>query len=379
KITDKQNPYFDIACEQLISASKYYEKGVILQKKELSNHPYPRIIDSYFDGNVNINKEILPNLQEITLFGEIINYLLQNHDSDSYLNKNEILLLLDFLKNLVNEHTKFKVTFAEDIHKIHDRIISRNYTFNLTDIKSSVAQNLFVYLLKQDKLEEIEIILKENNLKNAYLTYSLLGVTTGFSSLSRIITNSAVNNKKLLDEIEKQVIQIHDQVWRKAYNKDAFISKSSDDSLYGSELITTSVITDKERHIELKIVDKIQKIREAKILRRFKNKKSINLKNDVTVIFEEIEDDMFIHFSKHGLNYLYILLRSKNNISIPEEQDNFKDSLRRLGYEKGNISRIAQGNYPIFFCFKVNGSKDDPLSIEDKENLLDYLDFLIEK
>lgn len=379
KIDPQINPYFEIARDLLIHAKRAYEKGVDLQNKQPSSKTLPMIIDHYYNGKIQLNNNILQNKTELELFEIIINYLVLNHEGDHLLNKNEVLMLFDYLNNLAENSSRLKENFAEDIKKLGDRVIGRNYTFNVKDIKSTVVQNLLVFLLKQDKLDELELILNENNIKNAYLSYCFLGITTGFSSLSRIVTQFAAHDMKLLEEIDKQVSRINKQIRKNNYYKNKSSNKLIDDDLYETELIPDSKIVDKEKEVEVMIIDRIQKIRESKVLKRLRTKKQIVLKNDVMALFEEIEGDMFIHFYKGDLDYLYVLLRSKYNSSTPEEQNNFRENLRKLGFEKGSISRIAQGNFPIFFYFKVNGNHDELLSEEDKEVLLDYLDFLIAK
>lgn len=377
RIEINQNPYFDVSYTLLSNASKLYEQGLLLEKNELLKNMYPLVIEDYSNGNISLNKFLISDNQELLLFSQVINYLIHNHKTDHNLNTYEKVLLIEHIKKIINHTPEFGELYAEDIFKIHDRLVNKNYSYNFRDINSSVAQNLLVFLLKQDKLEELELILKENNISNPFISYSFLGISTGFSSLSRLVINSVTHNKKLLEQIDQQVVRIYNQI-SKSINKQSTLAnnKTNNESLYATELFPFSISTDNEITLELKIVDLIQKIRESKLLKRLKIKQQILLRNNVTVLFEEFEDDLFIHFRKDLKNHLYILLRNRNNKSS-EEQNNFKNNLSRLRIEKSNISRIAQGNYPTFFYFNSSENIDKILSIEDKEHLLLCLELLL--
>lgn len=373
QINTKNNPYFEIAYEQLNGAMKNYEKGLNFQEKNKESSNFVEIIDNLSNGNIRVSN-IFENKQEYNLFNMIINYLINNHQNDNPLSKHEIISSLSYIKDIVSDSTKYKESFTEDINKISDRIIEKNYNLSFEDVQSSVLKNYLIYIMRGNKLEELEMILNENNISDAYLTYSFLGATTGFSSLSKFITNSIIDSKELMKEIDRQLIKVQKDIWKNNF-KHTFYKNN----LYSSELITTTTLTNNEQIIETQIIDKIQKIRESKVLRRFINKKRLHLRNNISVTFEEIEDDIFIYFNKNKISHIYILLRSKNNASSLEEQNSFKNNLKNLGYANAKISRINQGNFPVFFYYKVNENKDDLLSLDDKSELLSCLEFLLQK
>lgn len=374
KIDILLNPYFEFAYEHLVSALKNFEKGVELQNKQTRRINLPTIIHNTSEKDIQINKTIISNPIENELLDIIVNYLVFCHDNDRPLDKNEIITMVDYLDRVIFNTPIFNNNLKKDMKILKDRVINRTYTHSFKDIDSIVMKNLLLFLLKQDKFEEIETILSENNISDAYIAYGFIGATTGFSSLSRVVTQSTVHNMELLNEIDKQVLKIKNTLWKKSNP----LSKNKDISnLYEIELIPTDTeINDQDKKIELLIIERIKKIRESKILKRFTAKKIIDLKNDTSAQFEELEDDVFIYFSKKGIIQYYILLRSKNNSNMPEEQNNFKANLRRLGINNSDISRIAQGNYPVFFYFKVTENQDEALSVDDKEELLTDLELL---
>ncbi|MGG1616519.1 hypothetical protein [Paenibacillus sp. NRS-1781] len=373
QIDTKKNLFFEVAFDQLVTAKKYYEKGLAFDKKNLNEIQYPQLIKDYAIDNIQLNKNIISDTEEYSFFNKIINYLVQTHNNDNVLSKQEIIELLKYLKANIPEKNS---AYANDLHKITDRVVNRNYKHDIKDIHSLVAQNLLVFLLKQDKLEEFELILHENTIKNYFISYCFLGVVTGFSNLSKLITHSLYLNKKLSKEIDNQTSKLQKMIWARNNKPNLLVGKENNEDLYSSELFPSNKDMDTAEYIEIEINSRIQNIRESKKIKTLIKKKKIILTNQVIVLFEEIEEDIFIHFYKDGIDCFNILLRHKNNLNI-EELNSFKSSLKLLGYGS-DIRRVAQGNYPIFLYYKVGVNTDYTLTKDEKETLLDYLDIVLE-
>ncbi|WP_156424366.1 hypothetical protein [Bacillus sp. FJAT-27445] len=318
---------------------------------------------------------------EFELYERIVNYLinspkpkvgpLEKHESDMLIeNVVQIIMLLE------GDNSRY----SRDIDLIYSRFSLRGYEVDIKDIKSTVLQNFFAFLLKFNNLEELERFIDVKDIQNEYIAYSFIGAFVGFSGLDREVTDSLFKyrNEDLFFRIDNYFDEIRNCIWNapklveKPYEKHVQISlfeqsttkqdsSKSSVSKHKSEINRNDYLTD--------IYNELQRIKQTKLIEEFLEVAGITLEDGTKVTFKKDGRNVRIDFNNHlPLKNIRVTLLHKHSITKEELLD-FKQELKLLDIR----STFTRGNYP---SVKFNNSDDKngvKLSLEEEKLLLRWL------
>ncbi len=358
-ISSEHDVYTKVIKKQLNLVEELHNEREEWQKKNQGTK-INNILTSYKEKKITINSYLINDKTEIYFYELIINYFLNKVSNDTFiLKQDEVINLLDYLKEEYNSREINNVYYS-DCLKIYNRLINRNYDYNISDIESTVAKNLYAFLFKQDKIEELEEVLDSIDPEFRFIAYTFLGLKHGFSGISRVVVSSLFKDHNLMSKLNDELNFIQIQILRdlnlelkESYN---YLSTNN---LYASSLVAET--HDIEDQLEIRLIEAIQKIRESRKIKKYLKKYKINLNEEKSIVFETIDKNVIVEFFEYDNIKYYICLKYKDNLNI-NEINNFKSNLKKFRpFLK--ISSIMQGNYPVFFYYKI---------IDDKHEVLDY-------
>lgn len=374
ELNSSDSHFLQISKEQLISSKKYYEMNQSMDKIKSVSPPLTLHFKKIDGDHVQFDCSDLAEERETLFFNELVKCLLRVDFSGTPLSQKSIKELISSLNIFLEKDLTVFSSYIEDIHKIKKRFLEKNYEFKIKTLEHELTKNLYAFLLKGNKLEELEIVIADNDIQKTFILYGLLGLTSGYSDMSRFITQPLYQNVQLTEALDKQTMEIYKKIWHKDSWKSSYFEKSENNFLNISLFPQEDNALD-HMQVDCSINELIQKIRESKRITKFLKRKESLSYDTFQVTFKETTESIIITFLLNET--LTIELRKKNALKA-DELEKFKNHLKTLGCNNQNPSRIAQGNYPVFNFFKLKNDEKQILSTDNKQELLECLKLLVQ-
>ncbi|MEC2077985.1 hypothetical protein [Metabacillus fastidiosus] len=314
--------------------------------------------------SVNFNKgllkceKLLSDTLENKVFNIIINTLIENRKRKiSSIDKEEIINLIKILGSRVRSELGETSIYHKDAISIYNRIVNRNYDYDVNDLESNVMQNLFVFLLKYNNHDELEKILLNNKVKMSYLAYSFWGCFIGYAGLSRNVIHNLYLSKdknnnflKLMEiNVEKLRLQIGEHIDNN-FRKNSPQIEADKNKILQQDIYTFLKDEDStDKDCVKDTIIEINRLRKAQTINDLINHRKVilNDETEVTIIEQKNKNVELTFISKKIIKDISILLEySENTTDI--EKGNFKSWLSKHGVKTFSL----RGKYPTFKFFK---------------------------
>ncbi|MCM3441562.1 hypothetical protein AB3Z07_26760 (plasmid) [Metabacillus halosaccharovorans] len=327
------------------------------------------------DNRINIYYPLIDE-NEFNVFKLILNIVISNPKiKTGELPKEEVINLVRSVGSKLRKEYGEQSKYHQDAVLVYNRFLNRDYKIEVSDLLSNVMQNFLVFLLKYNKIDEIDKLCKNHNVKNEFLTYSFVGAFVGFSGLNRIVTHELLSNpnKKILILIEIILEKVRNELTPKTKldNENTILNEYYQDNIY-SYLEDKKIEQSHQNDNNLELYKLVNRLRKSKIITDLLKKGKIDLENGTIVwIKEESNGNVILEFEneKLELNLRVVLIYNKN--LIDSELVNFKAKLMNFNLDKIN----SRGKYPVF---KFINSKNTTLSHREEHLLVQFLLILIE-
>ncbi|MBP1153297.1 MULTISPECIES: hypothetical protein [unclassified Paenibacillus] len=357
--------------------SNFIEDGLKLVGKyvwsapKIHNYDFSLIRHLTNNRTIEFNHIEVISAIELKIYESITNRLIDKGNNLELELKKEDLINI---RMIVQENAPdLMAQYNADINIINERLFNRNYQVDINSINSLVLKSFLLFLLKNRNIEELELLISQHGLRYNFLIYGFIGTSSGFSGLSRIITNELYRNEQLVEVIDKQLAEIRALICDRF--PVSYINNKSpniEEDLYNGDLFTVddnSLDSYDESKITKGLIDQIQRIRQSKVLNSFLKVKDITLENTIKVNFSNEANNVLIRLIDNDTTVYLVTLKSIGNVK-KDELTKFKNYLVKLGYNKS----VSQGKFPVFYFSKSDKSE---LTIAEKKNLLSSLNLLI--